>query len=1306
MTEDFKQPLNDMPLPVCAIGASAGGISALQALFRQLPPDLGLAYVVILHLAPDHPSALSDILAGCTRMSVCEVDDAPELQANHVYVIPPDRELVIEGDSVTARPFSEPRGRRSPIDMFFRSVAAARGDGMAVVLSGSGSDGTNGVRAVKEAGGVVMVQEPAEAGFPSMPQSIVATGIADFVAPVARLAECMVEVARSKEAVRSLDMDSEANELRRIIGFLRSRTGHDFSSYKRATIMRRVMRRMQVCGVLSLENYAGYLLETTDEAKELFSDLLISVTQFFRDPKAFETLRHKVIHPLFDEFDSESDEPIRVWVVGCATGEEAYSIAILLHEEATRRKRHANVQIFASDLDEDALLAAREGRYLRSIEVDVSEERLARFFIDEGTHYRVRKELRESVLFASHSVIREPPFMRLDLIACRNLLIYLERALQSQLCSIFHYGLKPGHFLFLGSAETADAAPDLFATLDRDARIYGARTHVAQTLPILPQFAASEKRARPGNPPSSPIERARSPATLHASALERYAPASVLVDDTQTILHLSPSAGRFILHSAGPMSSLLPAIVRPELRLDLRLALNRAFEHGRATLTHPTVVSFEAERRRVAMHVAPVPTEARMGAHALVLFLDDGDPLVLDEPDVPGDTRPDEVRRLHVELKAVQEALVASRGSHDISIQDLRASNEELQSINEEYRSTAEELETSKEELQSINEELHTVNADLKSKLASISIAHSDLQNLTAATEIGTLFLDPALRIKMFTPPIADLFNITKADVGRTITDFTHRLEYDGIGSDAIRVLKDLTPYEREVRSLNDRWYVARLRPYRTVEDRIDGTVVSFVDITERRQAETALRVSEARFSQVFVNNMVPMGVWTLDGRIIDANDSLLQMLGFSRADLATSRMRWDELTPRRYRDQDLAAIAEVGSKGSCEPYEKEFLRKDGSVVPVIIGGGTFGGDSEVGIFFAVDLTARKRAESALREAEERHRLTLELVPAMLWWSGPHGLDLTVNHRWKTYSGQDETAVRNFGWLDAIHPDERQTTRADLLHAYAEGSALECQRRIRQADGQYRWHLMRHVPVRDEADAVVRWFGAAVDIQELRQLQDHQGVLLHELQHRVRNILALLRSIARRTGETSETVEDFAAHLDGRLDALARTQALLARKPGEGVDLELMVRDELLAQTVRRDRVVVDGPTVILAPKCAEVLTMAIHELATNSVKYGALSSAGGRVDTSWRVAQHKGEDWLCFSWTESGVALASMAPRRSGFGTELLERLVPYELRGRSVFEFRPGGVRCAIEFPLRISGSLLETDEPLMRPGTRADI
>ena len=780
--------------PVCAIGASAGGVSALKELFRHLPDDLGLAYVVIIHLAPDQPSALSEILAGVTRMPVQQVMDAPRLTPNCVYVIPPDRELVIHGDDVTARPFAKPRGQRAPIDEFFRSVATGRGDGMAVILSGAGSDGALGVRAVKEAGGVIFVQEPASAEYPMMPRSALAAGVADFVAPIPRLVERMIEVMSSKKAMAIATGDDADRVLQQIMRFLHARTGHDFSNYKRATVKRRVARRMQVTRSASMGAYGRYLVDNPEEAQELLGDLLISVTSFFRDPSAYDALAASALRQIFDDL---AEEGIRAWVVGCATGEEAYSLAIVLLEEAARRQVKIPIQIFATDLDEGALGTAREGRFPASIEADVSEERLRRFFVREGLHYRVRKEVRDVVLFASHSVLKDPPFMRLDLVSCRNLLIYLERELQREVCALFAYGLRSHRYLFLGSAETTDANPELFAAIEREARIFRAMPQASRQLPVLSQLPPGHRPADLDRPRQSQSEeRDGGLGAIHAGALERVAPPSALVNRTYRILHLSPSAGRFLLPPGGPISSDITLLVRPELRLDLRTALRRALEQGEATLTPPLPVDFNGSRRRIFLQVAPVvETDGSSPAHALVFFLDAG-PLGSIHAHA-GETG--EVQRLRDDLDIAETRLDGSRSDYEAAIQDLRVTNEELQSINEEYRSTSEELETSKEELQSMNEELQTVNAELKSKLESIGAAHSDLENIIAATDIGTLFLDAKFRIRMFTPRVAKLFSITNSDIGRAITDFTHQLDYEGLFGDAKQVLHDLRPLEREV---------------------------------------------------------------------------------------------------------------------------------------------------------------------------------------------------------------------------------------------------------------------------------------------------------------------------------------------------------------------------------------------------------------------------------------------------------------------------------------------------------------------------
>ncbi|MGR3480247.1 chemotaxis protein CheB [Salipiger marinus] len=869
-------------VPVCAIGASAGGVEALQTLFRQLPEDLGLAYVVILHLAPEHPSAMAEILSACTAMPVHQVNDTPTLLPDRVYVIPPDRALVITGDSVTAREFSQPRGRRAPIDMFFRSVAQARGDGMAVVLTGAGADGSNGLRAVQESGGVIFVQDPAEAEFPSMPRNAIATGVASVIAPLDRLAERIAEVARSHQAMRTLDQEGVAHDLRRIIGLLRARTGHDFSAYKRATVLRRVLRRMQVCRVACMGSYATLIRTNPEEARELFGDLLISVTHFFRDEPGFEALRREVIAPLCD---NPPKGGLRIWSAGCATGEEAYSLAILLVEEAERRSLQVPVQIFATDLDEGALATAREGRYPKSIEADLSEERLARFFIDEGPHYRIRTDLRERVRFSSHSVLKDPPFLRLDLICCRNLLIYLERSVQDQLLRLFHYGLRPGGALFLGTAETADCLPSLFAPLHRDARLYRARPQGETRMPSLPQAPLAPP---PQDQQGAPQARGRdgTPALMHTAALEQAA--------------------------------------------------------------------------------------------------------------LPGQT---DARRLQADLRAAQAALATSRAEQDAALADLRASNEELHSMNEEYRSTSEDLETSKEELQALNDELQTVNAELKSKLDSTSEAHGDLRNLIAATDIGTLFLDTALRIRMFTPPLTGLFTITDRDIGRSITDFTSRLLYDALDRDARRVLEDLVPLETEVQSRDGTWFIIRLRPYRTVEDRIDGVVLTFVDITARRRMESELRESQKNYQILFdsidegfaIIDMIFEADTPVDYRIVGVNAAFARQTRLRDVVGKTARELVPDLEPHWF-----DYYGRVARSGQAERFEapSDVLDRYFDVYAFPVGAK---GGPRLGVLFR-DVSARKDAEAQRQlltdELSHRVKNTLAVVQALA--RQPGTADMTV----------------------------------------------------------------------------------------------------------------------------------------------------------------------------------------------------------------------------------------------------------------------------------------------------------------------
>jgi len=824
---------------IVAIGASAGGIPALQNFFSEAPQDAGAAFIVVLHLDPQHRSELSAIVAARTKMPVVQVETTARLEPNHVYVIPPDRRLQVIDHELSATEFEEPRGQRLPIDFLFRSVAERLGDGFAVILSGAGSDGALGVRAVKEAGGIILVQDPNESDYASMPRSAIDTGAVDFILPVRDLAKRLADLIRIKESIWPPEMGNLDEEvLHRIIAHLRVRTGHDFSKYKRSTVMRRLARRMQVNHTDELEDYYELLRDNTNEVQALLSDLLISVTNFFRDKEAFESLA-KLLPGLFK--GKPTGQPIRVWVAGCATGEEAYSIGMLLLEEAARQEVRPHIQVFGTDLDVRALATAREGRYPLAIEADVGEPRLNRFFSREGEYYRVRQELRDLILFALHDLLKDPPFSHVDLVSCRNVLIYLDRELQEQVTNTFHYALNPGGYLFLGAAEAADSPQGLFRNVDRHARIYQSTLVPGERPHLLPRLLGPmrvREQMLPFVQTTSPTA-ALSEAASHRRAIEQIAPPSILVDDGHRILHLSDNAGRYLLPSGGPLSADLADLVRPELRFEMRSGLHRALEQRRPVLSLPVRVRLDGATYPIQLYVRPLQ-EAGEWRRAVILFMegqavDDAIPINQQATD-------ETVRRLKEELGLTQQRLSTMREESDAANEELRASNEELQSMNEEYRSTSEELETSKEELQSINEELQTVNTELKSKLELISRANSDLQNLLAATDIGTLFLDSSLHIKRFTDQVRDLFSITASDEGRPITDFAHQLEYNELIKDARTVIGNLTSIRREIHSLKGRWYDVRMRPYRTVDDRIDGVVITFVDVTERKEMEERLQ--------------------------------------------------------------------------------------------------------------------------------------------------------------------------------------------------------------------------------------------------------------------------------------------------------------------------------------------------------------------------------------------------------------------------------------------------------------------------------
>ncbi len=856
---------------VVGIGASAGGIQALKEFFENVPADSGMAYVVILHLSPDHDSRLAEVLQQSAAIPVTQVKRRVRVEPNHVYVVPPNEHLTMTaaGD-IEVSPNLSVEDRRAPVDIFFRTLAESlHARAVAVVLSGTGANGSMGIKRVKERGGAAFVQNPREAEFSEMPRNSIATDLIDRILNVAEIPAHIIGYKENLGTIKiPVEPESRPEEqqqaLREIFTQLRLRTGHDFSNYKRATVLRRIERRINVRQLEDLPAYAAFVRENTDEATALLKDLLISVTNFFRDREAFQFLETDVLPKIFH--GKRAEDTVRIWVAGCATGEEAYSMAMLCAERTGGVIDAPQVQIFASDIDEQAIVKAREGFYTLNDAADVAPERLRRFFTKENEGYRVRRDLREMVLFANHNILKDPAFSHLDAVTCRNMLIYLNPTAQERVMETFHFALEPGGFLLLGNSETVDGAGDLYATVSKEHHIFQSR-HVSTriTYPIADsssrafRFDKMNYALAPAPPPpeqseTRPLERV-SYGDLHLRLLEQYTP-SVLINEQYDIAHISGGAARFLQMKAGePTQNLLKLIV-PELRLELRTALYQAAERQTNVEVKNLKIPGGERGEIINLYVRPVAQTSDDTARGFVLVLfetaREGDGGGGENRQAVYSQSEPMIGQLEEELVRSQSQLRRTVEQFEVQAEELKASNEELQAINEELRSSAEELETSKEELQSVNEELITVNQELKVKIEELSQSTSDFSNLINSTDIATIFLDRSFRVHTFTPAASRLFNLIPADSGRPISDITHRLEENGLIHDAETVLGNPQTIEREARTNDGHTYLMRVLPYRTADDRINGVVATFLNITERKRAEEAVRASEEKYRHVF----------------------------------------------------------------------------------------------------------------------------------------------------------------------------------------------------------------------------------------------------------------------------------------------------------------------------------------------------------------------------------------------------------------------------------------------------------------------
>ncbi len=834
---------------VVGIGASAGGLSALKTFFNNVPADSGLAFVVVVHLSAEHKSHLADLLQLRAPIPVQQVTETTEILPNRAYVIPPGYNLSAIDTHLRPVALKSRREEHTPIDHFLRTLAATHdGHAIGVILTGTGSDGTLGIREVKEKGGLVIVQDPNEAEYDGMPQSAIATGLADLVLPVAEIPAAIRRIARTQPEVTipadGAELDrGQLPTMQSIFSLLRAQTGRDYSHYKTSTTMRRISRRMQLNYTDTLSAYLQKLREYPDEIRALSDDLLITVTNFFRDADVFQGLEKDVIPKLFE--GKKFRQAVRVWSVGCATGEEAYSLAILLIEAAGHREDAVPIQVFATDLHAPSLAKAREGFYPSDIEADVSPERLRRFFHRQGEGYRIRKEVRDLIVFSEHNVLSDPPFSRIDLISCRNMLIYLQPRVQEEVIGLFHYATNPQGYLVLGPSENAHVT-DLFRPVDKAQKILQ-RRNVPAPEPHLPVFPFSRPAWGTQALRTPPTRESLSYGALHFRLISQYSSPSVLVGPEDRVVHISEHAERYLGHPGGELTQNIIKLARAELRVELVAALNASRVEKRPAFSKPIKVHYNRHPSWIVIQVRPA-LEADAEGYFLVSFEERRKETRKARGALPPAGKPED-REEDSDLALTKQRLQAVIDQYQTSQEEMKASNEELQSTNEELRSTLEELETSKEELQSMNEELQTVNQENRHKVEELGLLSTDLQNLLTATEIATLFLDREFRILRFTPKLGDLFNVRMMDRGRPISDITHKLGDVDVQADAAAVIEGLTTVEREVQDQAGSWYRMRLRPYRSSDEHIEGVVVTFLDVTVRKHTEDALRASEERLA-------------------------------------------------------------------------------------------------------------------------------------------------------------------------------------------------------------------------------------------------------------------------------------------------------------------------------------------------------------------------------------------------------------------------------------------------------------------------
>ncbi|MCK0169081.1 PAS domain-containing protein [Jannaschia sp. S6380] len=1277
--------------PVVGIGASAGGLEALQQLVEKISPDSGASYVVVQHLSPDHDSIMDQLLQAHTRLNVRQMRDGMELEPNAIYVNPPGSEMTVEGLTLRLTDRPSPGHLQAPIDRFLRSLADQHGrNAYCVILSGTGSDGTEGLRAIKAAGGIAIVQESGNARFPGMPNSAAATGQVDFILRASEIPARLDDIIHhrirlnSEEERKAIQSEIEGR-LPEIVKLLQQTRDHDFSGYKPGTLVRRIERRMSLGRLRAVDTYIDRLEEDEEEAQRLLQDFMIGVTRFFRDPENFEALNERIIKPLI----AKGPEAIRAWVPGCSTGEEAYSVAMLLVEATRAADIRIPIQVFGTDIDIPALGHAREGLFRPSAVETLPMPLLEEYFREEDKGWRAIPLMREICVFAPHNLVRDPPYSRLDLITCRNLMIYMSSDLQKHVIPRFHFALKSGGGLMLGPSEGLAGKDELFEVIDKSHRIFRRNDNASGQYAALADRRPKEGFARVSPPAILPPGEVGGPGRgghgrrerqAERAFLDNYAGPFALVGREGTVTYLSREMARFARPAAGIPSTRIEAFLAGELRLPVRGAIAEAAASLESVEVHNIVVNDGAENRLYDISVSPVEDCAEQ----LLVVLHPVRFRGAEDAAASVEARRSEDRfMLERELASVREQLVQLQYEHETSKQEADSSNEELTSMNEELHNSNQELATSREELQSINEELETVNAELTENNRRLVRANSDLKNLFESTDMATLFLDRSLSVRGFTPATTRLFGIKDRDIGRPIRDLSSRIEYPELEADAEDVQRTLQMIEREVSiPATEETFILRVRPYRTTDDRLDGYVLAFYDISDRKRNEEQLARNERDLARQYgeletLYDTTPVGLSLMDKELrwLRINRELADINGFSVEDHIGKRQ--DELIPdidKRIATQQMK-VFETGEAIRGLQVEGYTPKDPDRLRHWVVDYYPVKSEGEV---FAVGTCVREVTEEYalsrdLAQSEARLRMAATQNPVHFVQIDQRGNIVWAEGGLAGLPGSGDT-LRAF--RDDLSDDVGRIID-DQIAANQEDDLPKVFDVRLTHEGEPLTYQVNLDRLRQGASDDQQVF-VFTDVTERRELEDRQRVLLSELQHRVKNTLATVSAIARFLVAGASTPDEYRQRLDERLSAISRTHDLLTNSDWRGTTLTEIIEVEAAAYVDKlEDRIKVKGDTLNFTPREAVSVGMGIHELLTNAAKYGALSTEDGEIDVT--TANSDGRRLV---WKERNGPTV-VEPDGEGFGSFLIEKVLRAELRGEIEMRFERDGLECRMALP-----------------------